>query len=215
MSTLVSQAGAGPIEVIVKNGGSGTTLTSVLAALAGVALGALLAGWRLKKQLAHERELKELEALTNVIDDAAATIASAKMILARLVKLWGTGVRADDPMVVAASTEQRSAVENARIAGNRLALRLASDDPILTSYGEARNVFDEITEIYKKRSDESGANYVLYDKQLEELGKKLGDSVDVFLEHARVRVGPKSEKLTAWKALRTGASEKLGHARSI
>jgi hypothetical protein len=90
---------------------SGTdTLLTVLGTLGGVAVGALLATWRQSKQMAHDRELHELEALMKVIDDGAVALGDARVSLNRLARFWAAAVPVRSDKMIDAQERQRATV---------------------------------------------------------------------------------------------------------
>jgi hypothetical protein len=182
------------IPVVVQVHESSNTLlvaiVGVGGTIAGVLLGSGTAFWRQKKQLAHDRELRDIEALRQVLDEGAEALGTAKAAQVRLARLWREWMPAKQTKLDDAATEQRAAVARARSVSHRLELRLAPDDPVLQRYQRAGNTLDELAAITMKASP--GQNYDKHREQLLALDKNLGTDTKEFLNEARARFGPGS-----------------------
>jgi hypothetical protein len=182
-----------PVIVHVHEGSSGllVALVGVAGTVLGVLLGAGTAFWRQKNALAHDRQLRELEALRVVLDDGAEALGAAKAAQVRLARLWQTwmpsaGTQPRDAKYDEAAADQRAAIGRARSVSHRLDLRLPADDEVLVTYQAAGKTLDELAEITKGAPH----NFNQHRVRLVELDDALGSQIKVFLEAARTNYGP-------------------------
>lgn len=180
-----------PVIVQVHEGSSGllVALVGVGGTILGVLLGAGTAFWRQMKQLAYDREVRELEALRRVLDEGAEALGTAKASQVRLARLWRDWMPAKQPKLDEATSEQRAAVAHARSVSHRLDLRLPPDDPVLQRYKTAGKTLDELAAITMNASP--GQNYFNYHEQLAEIDERLGAQTQAFLDEARASFGPR------------------------
>jgi hypothetical protein len=171
-------------------------------ALAGALIGAVVVGLlglvgqryqsfreneRLRLQLGHDRDLRDLEVLRVLCGDAAEALGSVRKAYIRMGKFWSVERGTPHPKRDEAEAEQREAAGAARSALDRLRLQLAPSDPLMAAYEVAMRTLDEIAEVYVERSmSEDDA------AKLKKLGDKLGDQMARFAKEARIRVGPRA-----------------------
>ncbi len=147
---------------------------------------------RLRLQLEHERDLRDLEVLRMLCGDAAEALGSVRKAYIRMGKYWAIERGTPHPKREEAEAEQREAAGAARSALDRLRLQLAPGDPLMAAYDVAMRTLDEIAELYVERSmSQDDAT------KLKELGDKLGDQMTRFAKLARSRVGPREIKPTS------------------
>jgi hypothetical protein len=108
-----------------------------------IAMFAWFAGRRQDRDHQHE-VAKELR---KALDQAAAALSRSRRTNLWVLRLWRKNVPAADPRVSEANAEQREAVEAARFAGYRLAVRLGREHPTVAEYMRAQELLDEIVGI--------------------------------------------------------------------
>jgi hypothetical protein len=190
---VASRAGVNalaPVIVHVHEGSSGllVALVGVGGTIVGVLIGAGTASRRQVKQLAHDREVRELETLRQVLDEGAEALGTAKASQVRLVRLWRDWMPTKQPKLDEAANEQRAAIAHARSVSHRLDLRLPPSDPVLQRYKTAGKALDELAAL---TMNASGWNYANYREQLGEIDERLGTHTQAFLDEARARFGPR------------------------
>jgi hypothetical protein len=144
---------------------------------------------RLDKQLAHNRELNELEALRKVLDEGGEALAKGKVAMTRLANLWAHGVPEDDPGKVEAQSEQRESVKLAQSVASRLWLRLPAGDLVLGRYEEATDALSDLATFLMTTAGPS--NYSIHEQEFERLFRDLESSILDFWRPAQQRYGPK------------------------
>jgi hypothetical protein len=107
---------------------------------------------RLRQQLDHDRDQRDLEVLRRVLDDAAEALGSVRKAYVRMGKYWAVERGTPHPKRDDAEAEQRAAAGAARSALDRLRLQLTPDDPLMAAFEAAMQTLDEIAELYVERS---------------------------------------------------------------
>jgi hypothetical protein len=144
---------------------------------------------RLDRQLAHDRELKELEALRVVLDEAGEALAKGRVNMSRIANLWRQGLPPDDPNKVDAEAEQRSLGSLAESVGHRLMLRLPQGDLVAGHFIEAIDDLSAIARFFTKYARQT--NYAEHQENLDQLASKYEESVLSFVIAAQGRYGAK------------------------
>lgn len=157
-------------------------------AIAVAILAAVTAQRRLRQQLAHDRELRDLEALRAVLDESASALAEATLALARLVRLWSRRVPDEDPRVSEASAAQRASVRAVRAAIYRLAMRLPSNDPVVQKFEQTYSALDVIAGLQQRLAPNEP--YEQWYPQIQEASQRVEEHRQRFLEAAREKIGP-------------------------
>lgn len=141
----------------------------------GPAVFAWFAGRRQARDLGHEvaKELRE------ILDEAAAALARSRRTNLWVIRLWRKGVPASDDQVTVANADQRDSVEAARVAHDRLALRLRHDHPTVAQYWRAQEVLDELVGVVQDHAGRDPINPFV--GQLNEIGRRYGDEWNAFV----------------------------------
>jgi hypothetical protein len=150
----------------------------------GPAVFAWFAGRRQARELKHEvaKELRE------VLDESAAALARSRRTNQWVVRLWRKGVPGSDDRVLVANAEQRESVEAARVAQDRLSLRLGHDHPTVAQYRRAQEVLDEVVGVVQ---DHAGREPIdPFVGQINEIGRRYGEEWKAFVSLAhKLHVG--------------------------
>lgn len=144
---------------------------------------------RLDKQLAHDRELNELEALRKVLDEGGEALAKGMLVMNRIANLWRQGLADGSPSKSAAEAEQRDLVALVHGVASRLALRLPAGDLVLGRYQEAAEALNDISTFFVARA--SPTNFAEHQYEFEGLLNELDSCALNFLLPAQQRYGPK------------------------
>ena len=158
---------------------------------------------RLKRQLNHERELRDLEALRILLGDAAEALGVARKAWIRLGRFWGVSqVGSGAAKRDEAQLEQRESAGATRSALDRLRIHLDPTDPTLAAYEHAMVVLDAIAELYSERPSPQTHN-----ERLQQLGDELGTQMVEFARLARAKVAPRLPR-GLWSRTRTTRSSR-------
>lgn len=172
---------------------------AVLAAL----IAAFLADWRQRRQLKHDRQLKDLAELRSVLDEATTAMEGAVTQLQDvfasfgLHQLWAS----EDEDVKKILDKERATQYNADmsrcaddrdgmiLAAQRIAIRLGNDAPLYRAYQSAVAVVIEIIRQIGKWKRAEGTGEEVPTKEIEERNSELSGVRSNFVALAVARVG--------------------------
>jgi hypothetical protein len=169
-------------------------------ALTGAVIAAFTAGRRQKRELKHDRDLKDLTELRDVLDEAAIslkeTIHQCHQLMGHL-SAWELRDDQNDPDAKADYERlyrEGFAVERARtgdardrmiVAGQRIAIRLGRDKPIYDAYQIAiRLVIEVIRQVVVEDRRQHEANAPASTFAAAELNAQLGQLERGFVDQA-------------------------------
>jgi hypothetical protein len=173
------------------------------AALLAAVIAAGTADIRQRRQLQHDRQLHDLAELRSVLD--AATVALADAITAQLLTFSGVGIADIDPEFrellgvgplgqrLADDRQSAEARDKMILIGQRLAIRLGHDDPVVGAYDQAiRVVIQSITQTAEKRRAHKAGGQVStkdFNESVRNLRQAQTEFVTLAVQRAGSRLG--------------------------
>jgi len=154
-------------------------------ALAGIltsgVLGPAVFAWFAGRRQIRDHDHETAKELREALDQAAAALAATRRTNQWVVRLWRKGVPGDE-RVAAANAEQRVSVEAARVAQDRLALRLGNNHPTVAQYRRAQETLDEIVAIVQDHASRDLIDPFV--GQINEIGRRYSAEWNAFLASA-------------------------------
>lgn len=161
-----------------------TVLGAVFVALFTGVLTAVTTNHRLKEQLAHDRELKDVEELRSLLDDAALQLSDATILIVKAIRLVQQEHRIGEAVATVDQVREKALI--ATQMEERIALRLGQEDEVTKKYGAVTEVARSVVTHFDDWAWPLSASQA--DAMIKE-AEELEEPYDDFLEASRRYIG--------------------------